>query len=127
MIYDIAKELVLTNPGTSGSPLTTYEHSQPIALEGVNNVMLEAILMAADQPSTTGLDIVIQQSNDLENWTTGQGISWYSTLTAPQRATAYEYVGVWSNYLRVEYRMTVSGSDPSTIVVSAFFNVVRDR
>ena len=124
--------LVLSaTPGQS-----VVDHSQPISLQGTNNVTLECFLVEASPPGHGTVQFVVEESNDLENWS-APGIAWTwtgyvgNTLRdqAPDLHKFTAYSPLKSMFLRLRYELLNSdatGTDPTTVQLAAAIVAVRN-
>jgi hypothetical protein len=118
--YEVARQLVLTAPAGG----TVHQHSQPVAAEGAAYVIIEATAYCAGGAGTPGLSVTLQESNDLENWVDGMGLSFAPPLPAFDRS-AVSSIPTASNYYRLKYELEETGTASSTtIMVAAAINIV---
>lgn len=98
--------------------LSDDEYSQPIAIGGDNTAFAEIVVY--NTSGSPGLDLYIQGSNDLQNWTSGTqvlSLAGGSVTAGYHKATSL--ATVTTAYIRLRYDMTVGST---TIVLAAGIN-----
>jgi hypothetical protein len=100
MNYPIIKGLALDSAGTDGA---TTEVSQVVTLEGNNAVQIQILLYVL---TATTLNVQLQSSNDLANWTNEASVQ---TIGGIGRTLLTADTAVAASYVRATFSMEGSG------------------
>jgi len=97
---------------------TSGDFSRAVRMEGANSVQVEfTVYSVSGTPTTTTLEV--QESNDLENWTTYPSTSYSGTNTVSTSVgcTSFRASSISSQYVRLRWKVSAN-----TAVVGAGIN-----